>query len=194
VIEFDIDSESAAEFVAATNTLKFAAMRDELAVEQISSPQNLASSSIAFAANVQDESAGVHGDLGTGRFILLHEVSEQEQWGGRFRIVCFVKSPLETDLGSDEMISDVSWDWLSEALSRHGAEYLNAAGTATRIISSGFGSLAGQSDHAELEMRASWSPLGGDISRHFEAWQDLVCIMSGLPSVAERIGDLRSIR
>ena len=194
MIEFDIDSESAQEFISASQTLKFATMRDGLEVSQIASPQNLAASSIAFAANMQDESAGVHGDLGTGRFILLHEPQEQEQWGGSFRIICFVKSPLETDLGSEEMISDVSWDWLTEALTRHGAEYAHAAGTATRIISSGFGSLAGQSDHAELEMRASWSPIGSDISRHFEAWQDLVCIMSGLPSVAEQIGNLRSIR
>jgi len=194
VIEFEIDSEAAAEFVSTSQTLKFAAMRDELVIEQIPSPQNLASSSIAFSANIQDDSAGVHGDMGTGRFILMHEPQDQEQWGGRFRIVCFVKSPLETDLGSDDMISDVSWDWLTEALARHGADFSNAAGTATRIISSGFGSLAGQSDHAELEMRASWSPVGGDISRHFEAWQDLVCIMSGLPSVAEKVADLRSIR
>ena len=194
MIEFEIDSEAAAEFVSTSQTLKFAAMRDELVIEQIPSPQNLASSSIAFSANIQDDSAGVHGDMGTGRFILMHEPQDQEQWGGRFRIVCFAKSPLETDLGSDDMISDVSWDWLTEALARHGADYSNAAGTATRIISSGFGSLAGQSDHAELEMRASWSPVGGDISRHFEAWQDLVCIMSGLPSVAEKVADLRSIR
>ena len=194
MIEFEIDSQAAAEFVSTSQTLKFAAMRDELVIEQIPSPQNLASSSIAFSANIQDDSAGVHGDMGTGRFILMHEPQDQEQWGGRFRIVCFVKSPLETDLGSDDMISDVSWDWLTEALARHGAEYANAAGTATRIISSGFGSLAGQSDHAELEMRASWSPVGGDISRHFEAWQDLVCIMSGLPSVPEKVADLRSIR
>lgn len=194
MIEFEIDSEAAAEFVSTSQTLKFAAMRDELVIEQIPSPQNLASSSIAFSANIQDDSAGVHGDMGTGRFILMHEPQDQEQWGGRFRIVCFVKSPLETDLGSDDMISDVSWDWLTEALARHGADYSKAAGTATRIISSGFGSLAGQSDHAELEMRASWSPVGGDISRHFEAWQDLVCIMSGLPSVAEKVADLRSIR
>ena len=194
MIEFEIDSESSAEFVSASQSLKFASMRDELMIEQITSPQNLASSSVAFSANIQSEAAEVHGDLGTGRFILLHEAQEQEQWGGKFRIVCFVKSPLEADLGSEEMISDVSWDWLTEALGRHGADYTGEAGTATRIISSGFGTLAGQSDHAELEMRASWTPLGVDMSRHLEAWQDLVCVMSGFPPVVAGVTNFRSVR
>lgn len=164
-----------------------AATRNELGIVQIDSPKNLASESIAFAANIETAATGAHGDLGTGRFILLHELTEQEQWGGRFRIVCFAKSPLETDLGSDSQMSEVSWDWLTEALARHGAKFDHEAGTATRIISSGFGSLAGQSDHAELEMRASWSPVGDDMASHLEAWQDLVCIMSGFPPVIEGV-------
>jgi hypothetical protein len=94
--------------------------------------------------------------------------------------VAFAKSPLETEIGSDEEISEVAWAWLMEALRNRGAEFSHEAATITRVISSGFGSLANQSHHAELEMRASWSPLG-NFAAHMEAWQDLVCMMSGYP-------------
>jgi hypothetical protein len=36
-----------------------------------------------------------------------------------------------------------------------------------------------QSEHAEIEIRASWSPQGTEIRKHLEAWQNLVCVMSG---------------
>ncbi|MEO0024567.1 MAG: hypothetical protein RL196_1008 [Actinomycetota bacterium] len=191
MIEIEIDAGASAEFRIAAQTFRHAALRSELGVVQISAPQNLASEAIAFAANIETEATGAHGDLGTGRFILLHEATEQEQWGGCFRIVCFAKSPLETDLGSDAQMAEVSWDWLTESLIRHGARFAYEAGTATRIISSGFGSLAGQSDHAELEMRASWSPLEDEMAAHLEAWQDLVCIMSGFPPVVEGVTALK---
>jgi Protein of unknown function (DUF3000) len=194
VIEFAIDSASSADFKIAVASLREAALRPELAMIQIEAPTNLASDAIAFAANIETTATGAHSDLGTGRFILLHEPDDQEQWGGRFRIVCFAKSPLETDLGADEQMSDVSWDWLTEALARHGAHFSHEAGTATRVISSGFGSLSGQSDHAELEMRASWSPLSFSMAPHLEAWQDLVCVMSGFSPTVEGVTALNSVR
>lgn len=194
MIEFAIDSASSADFKIAVASLREAALRPELAMIQIEAPTNLASDAIAFAANIETTATGAHGDLGTGRFILLHEPDDQEQWGGRFRIVCFAKSPLETDLGADEQMSDVSWDWLTEALARHGAHFSHEAGTATRVISSGFGSLSGQSDHAELEMRASWSPLSFSMAPHLEAWQDLVCVMSGFSPTVEGVTALNSVR
>jgi hypothetical protein len=35
---------------------------------------------------------------------------------------------------------------------------------------------------AEIEVRASWSPLGS-ITDHTEAWGDLLCTAAGLPPV-----------
>jgi len=194
VIDFELNDSWSAEMRLAAKSFADATARTELGIVQIDSPKNLASESLAFAANIETAATGAHGDLGTGRFILLHEPIEQEQWGGRFRIVCFAKSPLETDLGSDSQMSEVSWDWLTEALARHGAQFDHEAGTATRIISSGFGSLAGQSDHAELEMRASWSPVGDNMAAHLEAWQDLVCIMSGFEPAIEGVTALKGSR
>lgn len=183
MIEIELPEGTSAEFRLAVESLRSSSLRDELFIEQIPAPTKLATNAIAFAANVDSKMADSSSDLGTGRFVLLWDEKEQDAWQSRFRVICFAKSPLETEIGADEQISDVAWAWLNEALQNRSALFVNAAGTATRVISSGYGTLAGQSDHAELEMRASWSPVDTDAKNHFEAWQDLVCIMSGFPNL-----------
>lgn len=177
--------DTAAEFQLAVMSLRQAQIRSELNVAEIPSPDKLARHSIALAANVGSHSQALQADAGTGRFVLLNSEQPQDGWGGNFRIICFAKSPLETDIGQDEMITDVCWAWLVDALRARGAKYSNEAGTITRVISQGYGSISGQSDHAELELRASWTPSDSNFSAHLEAWQDLLCMMSGLPPEAE---------
>ncbi|MSZ10205.1 MAG: DUF3000 family protein [Actinobacteria bacterium] len=174
----------------AMSSLKNAATRDELIIEQIAAPGRLAKFEIAFSAQVDATAAGVSSDLGTGRFILLWDEQEPEPWQSKFRVITFAKSPLETNIGADELISDVAWAWLTESLENRNAAYIAEAGTATRIISSGYGALSNQSDHAELEIRASWSPTNTNAAAHLEAWQDLVCIMSGLPNLPAGVSSL----
>ncbi len=183
MIEFENPANASAEFRLALDSLRSATVREELLLEQIDAPSKLATHAIAFSANVDADTNDVASDAGTGRFVLLWEPNEPEAWNSRFRVICFAKSPLETNIGADEQISDVAWAWLTEALANRSASNTAAAGTATRIISSGYGSLSGQSDHAELEIRASWSPTNTDAAAHLEAWQDLVCIMSGFPNL-----------
>jgi hypothetical protein len=77
--------------------------------------------------------------------------------------------------------SDEAQEGWGDALRSRSAGYSLEAGTITRIISQGYGSISGHSDHAELELRASWSPTDNNFSAHLEAWQDLLCMMSGLP-------------
>ena len=170
--------------------LALAEVRSELSLEQIPAPKNLAEDAIAFTADMTTATKGEHTDLGTGRFVLLHQPTTQDQWGGNFRIIAFAKSPLETFIGADEMISEVAWSWLTDALANRGATVSHTAGTATRVISTGFGSLSGQSDHAELELRASWTPID-NFHHHLEAWQDLICMMSGFPLLPANTTALR---
>ena len=190
MIEISVETESAV-FAEAVSSLTRAVLRPELTLSQIPAPSKLAKNAVAFAADVSDEHLSEHSDAGTGRFVLLHDDLPNEQWGSNFRIVAFAKSPLETLIGADEMISEVAWAWLMDALENRGASFSHEAGTTTRIISSGFGSLANQSDHAELEMRISWSPTG-DFARHLEAWQDLICMMSGYPLLPAQVTPLRA--
>ncbi|MFS2140714.1 DUF3000 family protein, partial [Duganella sp. Dugasp56] len=66
------------------------------------------------------------------------------------------------------------------------AAYHSASGTATKILSKGFGSLAEEGDGAQIELRASWTP-EGDLRDHVEAWAELVCMLAGLPPGSEQI-------
>ncbi len=188
-MDLSISPDASAEFLAAVDAIRSAEVREEIHLKQIEEPDKLATHAIAFTAHIIEDLA-TPADAGTGRFVLLWEPDMQESWGSRFRVVCFAKSPLETNIGADELGSDIAWAWLTDALSNRNAAYANAAGTATRIISSGYGSLSTQADHAELEVRASWSPQSYEIGQHLEAWQDLVCIMSGFAHLPQGVSSI----
>jgi len=188
VIEIEI-GEASGLFQLAVQQFRHADTRDELSLKQIPAPGQLAKESVSFAADIAGPEASDHIDAGTGRFVLMYDPASREQWGGEFRIVTFSKSPMETFISDDERIADVAWAWLMEALANRGAEFIAQAATVTRVINTGFGSLAGQSEHAELEMRASWTPVG-DFGAHIEAWQDLVCMMSGYPLLPVSVASL----
>lgn len=172
-------------FAHAAERLRAAGFRSDFVVREIPSPQGVAPQSLALAGDVRPDE---HGDspYGTGRFILLHDPSEPDSWGGAFRIVSFAQAPLEPEIGTDPLLADVTWSWLIDALESRDAAYRSASGTATKILSKGFGSLAEEGDGAQIELRASWTP-EGDLRDHVEAWAELVCMLAGLPPGSEQI-------
>jgi hypothetical protein len=147
-----------------------------------------------MAGDVRPERHGVDSLLGTGRFVLLHEPDGSDAWDGFFRVVCFAQAPLEPDIGLDPFVAGVAWSWLEEALAVRNAHYRAASGTATKVLSTGFGELAGQSDAATLELRASWTPHEDSIAASVEAWSELLCMLAGLPPTAEAVGLLPHVR
>ncbi|RFA20860.1 DUF3000 domain-containing protein [Subtercola boreus] len=181
-------------FARALGSLRTAGVRPELVVNEIASPGTLAPYSLALSADVTPLRHGSDSDLGTGRFILLYDPEEPEAWGGAFRVVCFVQAPLETEIGLDPFLADVTWSWLIDALDAKGADYSHASGTATKIISSGFGELAKQGDGAQIELRASWTPGDEQMKSHVEGWGELLCMLAGLPPVAEGVSLLQARR
>ena len=181
-------------FVAARDAIRAADLRPELTIGEMPAPGHLAPYSIALAADVTPTRHATDSILGTGRFVLLHDPSEPEAWGGAFRIVCFAQAPLETDIGIDPFLADVAWSWLVDALDVRDARYTAASGTATKILSTGFGELAAQGDGAQIELRASWTPLGAEVRSHVEGWGELLCMLAGLPPVIEGVSLLSSHR
>lgn len=165
--------------------------RGDLVVHEIPSPPGLAPESLALAADVRPD--GDVSAFGTGRFILLHDPAEPAAWDGPWRIVCFAQAPLELEIGTDPILADVAWSWLVDALGSRGALYHAASGTATKTISKGFGSLADEGDGAQIELRASWSPVG-EIGVHIQAWAELVCMLAGLPPGSEGVAILGARR
>jgi hypothetical protein len=181
--EIPITDAVPAVFAAARDAIRDATIREELVVTEIPAPAQLAPNAVAFSADVRPSRHGVDSELGTGRFILLHDPAEPEAWGGPFRVVCFAQAPLETEIGLDPFLAEVAWSWLIDSLDALGARYDAASGTATKILSSGFGELAEHGDGAQIELRASWSPQDGNLGAHIEGWGELLCLLAGLPPV-----------
>lgn len=181
-------------FDAALRSLQRAKNRPELAVSEIPAPGTLAPWSFALAADVTPARHGNDSELGTGRFVLLYDPDEPDAWGGAFRVICYAQAPLETEMGEDPFLLDVAWSWLVDALDARGAEYTSASGTATRILSTGFGELASQGDGAQIELRASWTPDNSDLAAHVEGWGELLCMLAGLPPAIEGVSLLSARR
>ena len=162
-----------ADVQAAILSIRAVANRSELEVDEIEAPKDIADHAIAFSCLVKSATSEVSGALGTGRFVLFWSATPQENWTTNFRVVCFARSPLETNIAIDAASAraSVSQSQVMSAL----------AGTTTRVVSSGHGMMSAEADHAEIELRASWSPHGTEIGRHFTAWQNIVSVMSGFP-------------
>jgi hypothetical protein len=168
--------------------LRETAFRDDIVVREIGTPQGLAPFAIALAADVRPEADG-ESVYGTGRFVLLHDPEAPGAWGGAWRIVIFAQAPLETEIGTDPLLADVTWSWLVDALDSRDAVYHAASGTSTKTLSKGFGGLAVEGDGAQIELRASWTP-EGPFRPHVEAWAELVGMLAGLPPGSEGIAVL----
>lgn len=186
--------ETPPEFAEALAAVRRASTRAELVITEIPAPSSLAPFAVALAADVSPHRHGSDSDLGTGRFVLLYDPEEPESWGGRFRVVCFAQAPLETEIGLDPFLAEVAWSWLVDALDTRGARYTAASGTATKILSSGFGELARQGDGAQIELRASWTPLDSDVTTHVEGWGELLCMLAGLPPAADGVTSIHTRR
>ncbi len=177
--------DAGALFAGATAELRDTAFRADITVREIPTPQGLAPFAIALAADVRPGSDG-ESVYGTGRFVLLHDPDEPGAWGGAWRIVTFAQAPLETEIGTDPLLADVTWSWLVDALDSRNAVYHSASGTSTKTLSKGFGGLAVEGDGAQIELRASWTP-DGPFRPHVEAWAELVGMLAGLPPGSEDI-------
>lgn len=177
--------DAASLFDSARAELRETAFRGDIVVHEIASPQGLAPFAFALAADVRPDE---HGEsvYGTGRFILMHDPEAPGAWGGAWRIIIFAQAPLETEIGTDPLLADVTWSWLVDALDSRDAVYHSPSGTSTKTLSRGFGGLAVEGDGAQIELRASWTP-DGPFRPHVEAWAELVGMLAGLPPGSEGI-------
>lgn len=189
-------SAGPAEFRAAVASMRSAALRPEVFCEEMPAPQRIAPYSSALSADVTLDDV----DLGTGRIILLHDPAGNEAWNGTFRCVVYARAEIDPDLISDPMLAAVGWSWLSEALEAHGAVYAEMSGTVTSVATESFGGMADEEGTAQIEVRASWTPVATDedkpldLGPHVEAWAELLCTSAGLPPVPEGVTAIPSRR
>lgn len=97
-----------------------------------------------------------------------------------FGIVCFAQAPLEMEIGIDPFIADVAWSWLVDALESRGAAYEYASGTATKTLSTGFGTLEERATPRRSRFALRGLRSTPSLARA-EAWSELLCLLAGLP-------------
>ncbi|PZS34829.1 MAG: DUF3000 domain-containing protein [Pseudonocardiales bacterium] len=164
-------------FTRAVTSLRQARPRPEVRLAEIAPPGRLAPYTFALTAEVLREGD----ELASGRLVLLHDPAGQESWDGTLRIVTYVTAELDADMAGDPLLAGVGWSWLIDALDTYGARHTAAGGTVTQTTSVRFGDLAGPPDTADVELRASWTPLETDLGAHLLAWCELLCSTAGLP-------------
>jgi hypothetical protein len=164
-------------FTRAVDGLRAGQPRPEITLEEVPAPQRLAPYGYALSGTVLR--AG--DEVATGRLILLYDPAGHEAWDGTMRLVTYVTAELEPELAADPLLPGVGWSWLVDALEAAGAGYTNIGGTVTQTLSTRFGELAGPPTAADIEIRASWTPLEDDLGAHVEAWCALLASTAGLP-------------
>jgi hypothetical protein len=169
-------------FRPALDSLRAARVRPEVVIDETPAPQRLAPFAVALSAEVRPHKGGAADlELAAGRLVVLHDPAGQEAWDGTTRVVAYVRAGCDLEMAADPLLTAVGWSWLTESLDGRGAAYTTASGTVTRVASESFGGMAATPATAEIELRASWSPLDDELGRHLEAWGDLLCQAAGLP-------------
>ena len=177
-------------FQRALESLRAARLRPEIDLDEAPAPQRLAPFSVAMTADVMLRGE----EMGSGRFVVLHNPEGHDTWDGTFRVVTFARAALDVEMASDPMVTEVGWSWLMESLSNHGASHHSPSGTVTRVSSESFGAMSDRPGAAELEVRASWTPDSDDLAPHLMAWADLLCTAAGLPPVPAGVVPLSAAR
>jgi hypothetical protein len=153
--------------------------RLEMEFEPIPAPRRLAPWAYAWGF----ELPGSEHASATGRLVLLHDPAGQEGWRSTLRLVGFVRAELDLELAGDPLLPAVSWSWLADALDSAGAEHIALGGTVTQTSSARFGAIAGPEHAHDIELRASWTPIGDRFTAHTEAFCELLAAVAGLPPV-----------
>jgi hypothetical protein len=182
------------QFVEAVEQVRQATLRPEVVADEMPAPQRIAPHAFAMSGDVLVDDD----ELATGRFILLHDPAGSDAWGGTFRCVTFARADIEADMAADPVLPSVGWSWLTEALDAYGSSYSAASGSVTVVRSDGFGEMAEDGANAQIEVRASWTPVmespSAGTGGHASAWSNLLCAIAGLPPLAPGVIPLQRRR
>ncbi len=163
-------------------------LRPELSLVEAPAPRRMAPEALALTAEVLLDDQ----DLGSGRFVVLHNPAGEEAWEGTTRFVLYVDAAVEQDLAGDPMLPQVGWTWLEEALADTAVDHWALGGTVTRVQSESFGAMDEREADGRLQIRASWTGAKvGDLSTHVRAWTELLCTACGLVPVPAVVAVIR---
>jgi hypothetical protein len=115
-----------------------------------------------------------------GRLILLHD-PRGEEGPGVMRLVAYIQADQDPTTEGDPLLPEVAWDWLTEELTGSPGLYTDLGGTVTSTTSVRYGDIAGPPRAFQLELRASWTATGTDLSGHVTAFAHVLAKSAGLP-------------
>ncbi|WP_199189118.1 DUF3000 domain-containing protein [Corynebacterium sp. 13CS0277] len=174
-------------FKDAVESLYISGLRPELSLGTIRPPQKLATHSHAIGVELvrpEDSNSTTPVDASGdafGRLILLCEPGGDATWEGEMRLVAYIQADMDDAVAGDPLLPDVAWDWLREGLESTGADHSNLGGTVTSTASVRFGDIGGPPRAFQLELRASWTATGPDLSAHVRAFANVLANVAGLP-------------
>ncbi len=152
-----------AQFQQAVASLRAVRPRPELLFSALDAPPRLAPYTWAFGLEADAGRPGEDLDEPdtSGRLILLHDPDGQAVWEGTFRLVCFVQARLEPRTARRRIATGCRLV-VAHRVTRTtaGASYVALGGTVTQTSSVRFGDIAGPRRDDDVELRASWTPVG----------------------------------
>ena len=167
------------DFVRALLSLRQASHLPHILLEEVPPPRRLAPFTAALAMRTIDEhSAGQ--PLSTGRMVVLHDPVGQLGWNGTFRIVCQMRTQVDSIMAVDPMLSEGVWGWMLDCLDGAGAGFHDITGTVTREMSEAFGGLELRGSSLFVEVRASWTPNSEYLGEHLFGWADAMRKTAGI--------------
>jgi hypothetical protein len=171
--------DAPAGFRRAVATLTRGHVRDGVEIGELAAPARLAPWTHAISVTLHNSYTGV--ELASGRMVLLHDPDGVAAWEGTLRVVIFASCEVDGTMAVDQMLPQVAWSWLTDALAVHDVDHVALGGTVTATSSTRFGDIAGPPRTDELEVRASWTAVGNDLSRHLTAFSTFLASAAGLP-------------
>ncbi|GGG08616.1 membrane protein [Rhodococcoides trifolii] len=180
-----VSAAEPAVFRAAIDAMHRATVHPDIEVGPIRPPQRLAPFSYAIGAEVRHPETDLVAEQSDGdafgRLILLYDPDGDEAWNGTMRLVAYIQADVDASLASDPLLPEVAWSWLVEAFQTRDEPLTALGGTITSTSSVRFGDIAGPARAHQLELRASWTALTGELAVHVEAFGEVLAYAAGLP-------------
>jgi hypothetical protein len=180
-----VSAAEPAVFRAAIDAMHKATVHPDIEVGPIRPPQRLAPFSYAIGAEVRHPESDIVAEQSDGdafgRLILLYDPDGDEAWNGTMRLVAYIQADVDASLASDPLLPEVAWSWLVEAFQTRDEPLTALGGTITSTSSVRFGDIAGPARAHQLELRASWTALTGELAVHVEAFGEVLAYAAGLP-------------
>ena len=98
------------DFGSAVDAVVALPVRPDVVITQSPAPTRLAPHAYACTAEIGQP------EVGSGRLVVLHDPTCPPSWQSDTRIVAYVEADIDSEMAEDQLLTDVGWTWVQEAL------------------------------------------------------------------------------